>query len=417
MRIAGAKKRRLIGQDEPGEQEPILDEEQPEEASSIGGRPSPAAIFLNRGPGRPRSAMPRVRRRKGGNKSGDSQSSAANKLPGLAADFQTLSSTNVFGLESRSEQFYPEAFKPVSRAYWAMLTDEERKEQIRLQVSIKEKLYFEEKPGAMAGMTRTQVEYQDRVHMRSRFMRRRRKIGHRDKKREEEERRKMPLTRRYVPKQMEYFVPSQFAQMGPLDSPVLVGELQNRMRRSGPQPVGRLKSKKTRIGKASQPDDAGVTAKLPKLDPALGQPVVLDRWRNRFGLKPRSVTSYPEAFKEVSSVFWRRPGKEFEAAVLRMQAVAMEKVGFERGTEKQFIEDFDPTAENVYGIAQNEDIRPARWVSFSLVFGILLIIGGAVATLYALSGERSPPLLTVGILAILAGIVIAVPSQTTRRMR
>jgi hypothetical protein len=66
--------------------------------------------------------------------------------------------------------------------------------------------------------------------------------------------------------------------------------------------------------------------------------------RNVHGLRSKSEQLYPEAYAPVDATFWEGLSSGQQAEVMRLQAVAQEKVGYERGTPKYFMEDFDPRA-------------------------------------------------------------------------
>ena len=51
---------------------------------------------------------------------------------------------------------------------------------------------------------------------------------------------------------------------------------------------------------------------------------------------------YPQAYFPVDATFWEGLSEHQQVEVMRLQAVAQEKVGYERGTQKYFMEDFDP---------------------------------------------------------------------------
>ncbi len=58
-----------------------------------------------------------------------------------------------------------------------------------------------------------------------------------------------------------------------------------------------------------------------------------------YQLASRSEQFYPEAYQPVNEEFWHGIQPEQADAVMKLQAIAMEKVGFEKGAPKFFIED------------------------------------------------------------------------------
>lgn len=295
---------------------------------------------------------------------------------------QHLSSTNIFGLTSRSELYYPEAYKPIAREYWQKLTDAKRNELIAKQVSILEKVSFREERTVHIATNSAEALYEDAVVRRHMAMRRRRKKrGYEGKKQEEEERRRAPLVRRYIARDTA-FDSSPFVRTSPLEAPVFIPGMV-RIKR------GRDKNKRRRNESMSKETNAPSTPP-PKLTVinTRGAPVVgVETWNNRFGLKSRPMTSYPEAYAKVPKLFWRSMSREHKERVMSIQAVAMEKVGFEPGTSKQFIQDFDPMLENRYSNTPLEDrkadvVRPP----LSFFLGIPVVILGIVVSLSKMPG-------------------------------
>jgi hypothetical protein len=66
---------------------------------------------------------------------------------------------------------------------------------------------------------------------------------------------------------------------------------------------------------------------------------------NRFGLPSNSELHYPQAYAPVAAGFWEGLNPRQRTELERLQAIAQEKVGYERGTPKFFIQDFDPGAD------------------------------------------------------------------------
>jgi len=260
-----------------------------------------------------------------------------------------LSTKNIYGLTSRSEQFYPSAFKPIEDRYWEDLTDIERNELARRRIEVMKKVTYREFEGLPRNLTAAEEAYEDaqvrrRAAMRHRFTKKPR--NYEDRKKWEEEKRKAPLVRKYMFRELSHLEPTAFYKPGPLETPVLIesqiiGETKKKQVEEAPK-VLKIRRMKRLEAKHRQET-------LPTVD-TKGKPDVKisDSSHNPFGLKSRSETYYPEAYRAVSSVFYQQMSKEEEARIARVQAQAMEKVGFEPKTHKQFIDDFDPMEQNIY---------------------------------------------------------------------
>ena len=68
---------------------------------------------------------------------------------------------------------------------------------------------------------------------------------------------------------------------------------------------------------------------------------LFDTTETGYQLASRSEQFYPEAYRPLNEEFWRGVNPEQADALVKLQAIAMEKVGFEKGTPKFFIDD-DP---------------------------------------------------------------------------
>ena len=132
-------------------------------------------------------------------------------------------------------------------------------------------------------------------------------------------------------------------------------------------------------------------------------------YRNAFGLKSRSVTAYPEAYQEVSKVFWDGLTKDERQDIAKVQAAAMEKVGFEPKTQKQFIEDFDPGMENRYGLANNASSREKTYISPKFYFAVVLILLGTLLIFMSMPRGEPEGLLVTGIIMAAGGIALTLP--------
>src|SRR5690606_13763755 len=72
-------------------------------------------------------------------------------------------------------------------------------------------------------------------------------------------------------------------------------------------------------------------------------------------LTSRSEMLYPEAYRGLSTVYWRTLSNEDRQQGLGVQARAMEQVGYERGTDKHFAEEIFP--EDDYDYLKNRKAR------------------------------------------------------------
>jgi hypothetical protein len=75
--------------------------------------------------------------------------------------------------------------------------------------------------------------------------------------------------------------------------------------------------------------------------PSTGTRGHFDTEAGSYQLKSRSQGLYPELYEPVNKEFWRGISDDQAGALMRLQAIAMEKVGFEKGSPKFFIDD-DP---------------------------------------------------------------------------
>jgi hypothetical protein len=119
------------------------------------------------------------------------------------------------------------------------------------------------------------------------------------------------------------------------------------------------------------------------------------------GLSSRSELLYPEAYKPVSREFWEGLSPTQQNEVMRLQAVAQEKVGFERGTQKYFIEDFDP-----HGRAKSPDVSLVELAAPRLVVGGMCIGAGVLSIALGLFQALPTTESLAGGLALVAGGVM-----------
>ena len=121
--------------------------------------------------------------------------------------------------------------------------------------------------------------------------------------------------------------------------------------------------------------------------------------RGRFGLRSKSEMLYPEAYRPVDPVFWQGLSSDQQFEVMRLQAVAQEKVGFERGTQKYFIDtsELEPSREVGTGVDLVSLATPR------LVLGGMLIGSGLLLAALGLSSVIGDP----GWAALGGGAVLA----------
>lgn len=135
---------------------------------------------------------------------------------------------------------------------------------------------------------------------------------------------------------------------------------------------------------------------------------------NAYGLKSRSEMNFPQAYAPVSREMWEQMSEEQQAAALRLQAIAQEKVGFEKNAPKFFIENFDPNNPNAPAPGLAASRPAASEISLAaprLILGGVLIGAGGMLLALAL-GHMLPS--TPGVLfgvagaALVGGIALAV---------
>ena len=145
------------------------------------------------------------------------------------------------------------------------------------------------------------------------------------------------------------------------------------------------------------------------------------------GLRSASETAFPTLFAPTDGKFWHGLSDEQQLEVTRIQAAAMERVGYESGTEKYFIEGEEDLTD-LYAVLGQE--KPAeldkaselagggRWI-----FGGMLIGGGlaavalAISPLLAAEAARLDSLCAWGgaLCIVLGGIIAAIKVEGKRR--
>ena len=120
-----------------------------------------------------------------------------------------------------------------------------------------------------------------------------------------------------------------------------------------------------------------------------------------YRLKSKSEVDFPEAYVPVDKELWEGLSPEQRKRAVRLQASAMERVGFEKGTPKFFIEDFDPSgAQPMRSESAPSDTDLVAMAAPRLVIGGMLIGAGIVTAVVGLAGLLEP-------LALVAGVGVA----------
>jgi hypothetical protein len=257
---------------------------------------------------------------------------------------------NKYGFMSRSEMMYPELYRPIDTKFWQPLTREERSELVARAAAANTKATFDDEVYRPVAATSADEQYLEAQSRRAESIRRRKKPrNYDDRKKEEELKRKEPLVRKYSGPVENFFRSSTaIVKVGPIDTPILVSGLPVFGRNnSDPRPL-KLRAKKPRQRK---PDDHQLTAydqegqlvaptgELPTFSPLAGKKTkLITTTNNPWGLKSWSEMLYPEAYRDLSNVYWKQLSNEDRQRIMAVQARAMEKVGYEPGTAKLFID-------------------------------------------------------------------------------
>ncbi len=139
-----------------------------------------------------------------------------------------------------------------------------------------------------------------------------------------------------------------------------------------------------------------------------------------YHLRSRSEMDFPEAYLPVAKELWEELTPAQRQKAIRLQAIAMEKVGFEKGAPKFFIEDFDPatgqtvsrpaitSAPSAGPAAGHAGANTGTYPAGAVLSGVLLG-AGAVVLAAALIGAFAPLVLFAGAgaAALVAGTALA----------
>jgi len=135
-----------------------------------------------------------------------------------------------------------------------------------------------------------------------------------------------------------------------------------------------------------------------------------------YKLKHRSEIAYPQAYEPVSATFWGGLSQDQVNAVMRLQAVAMEKTGFEKSAPKFFIENFDPANPNAPALQVRGGQQAVDLVSLAaprLVLGGVLLGMGALSLALGLIGMLLPlgPVAAAATIALAIGIILVLNAR------
>ena len=163
--------------------------------------------------------------------------------------------------------------------------------------------------------------------------------------------------------------------------------------------------------KPPTPDYGRPSSPVPKLSGKVAQ----IESGNVYGLKSSSELNYPQAYAPVSREMWAALTDEQRALALRLQAIAQEKVGFEKSAPKFFIEDFDPSNPNASAASIKRETAAVDLVSLAaprLVLGGMLIGAGGMALGLSLGHMLPGGIVLAGeIVAVGVGIALAALSR------
>jgi hypothetical protein len=178
---------------------------------------------------------------------------------------------------------------------------------------------------------------------------------------------------------------------GPLDTPILATGLPVFGRVELEPAPKKLTAKKPRRWRPGMPVEE--LAKAPE-DPqlptfsTLGPKEKLIRFTNNpHGLKSWSEMLYPEAYQDVSKIYWKQLTDDERRKIELVQARAMERVGYERGTEKLFIDEIAPQD----GGRTDDTAGGGSSVGFESFVGLLVILAVIGLLVWSVMGIEEPP--------------------------
>jgi len=386
-------------------------------------------------------------RRSGADRRAGERREAGWRGAGSVADLEAA--PNRYGLASRSQSLYPQAYQPMDTQWWQGLTEEQRAEAMRLQATAQERVGFErdapkffigdvqvegmlgpgEKPPPAALEAQADADYELK---RKAAERRKREL-------EEVAQGKRKRVNRFTAQQDEsncyvLGLPSVVAAAGPAiiagaavssdmlpevahpmqsihhapnepggDSGYIASSGEGLIGSAGnvaPAQAGSGADRRVNQTPYSGPERRSAAGALARPGPDYGHQQAGGAGKqklagkvaqidsgNVYGLASKSELNFPTAYAPVSREMWAELSAEQQAEIMRTQAMAQEKVGYEKHTTKYFIEDFDPSNPNAPTIAPHA--APA--------------LGNAAGGAAANSGGASAPRLLLGGVLIGAG--------------
>jgi hypothetical protein len=134
----------------------------------------------------------------------------------------------------------------------------------------------------------------------------------------------------------------------------------------------------------------------------------------QYQLLSKAELLYPEAFEPVSADFWHGVSQHQRDQLIRLQAIAMEKVGFEKDAPKFFIDDGAASATDRFG--RSVPAEPPRTTSAPLATAAGIVLGVAVMAILLgflpiyspeAAGHTTLVLVACGFTALIVGAVMA----------
>jgi len=306
----------------------------------------------------------------------------------------SLTSVNKYGLVSRSEMLYPELYRPIDTKFWQPLTPEERAEIVARAAAANARATFDDEQYRPVAATSADEAYADAQSRRSEALRRRKKPRNYDERKKEEElQRKMPLVRRYTgPAESFYRSSSAIVKTSPLDTPILADGLPVFGAQNNEPAPKKLKAKQRTVRRPmassiNYDSDGKLVApagELPTFSPLAGKRTRLIEFTNNpWGLKSWSEMLFPEAYRDISNVYWKQLSDEERQRIMAVQARAMEKVGYEPGTPKMFIQPIEPDDDyRVRRGGRTDDTAGQRGGSGEGFIVLLVVLAILAALLY-----------------------------------
>jgi hypothetical protein len=387
---------------------------------------------------------------------------------------------NRYGLPSKAQELYPQAFRPVDTEFWRTLSAEQQQEQMRLQAAAQERVGFErntpkffigdvqpsgmpgpgEAPGPAEALSEADEDYQlKRKHYQRRKIEleeikqgKRKRVNQFTQSRDEGN---VPVLALPTVIQGIKATPALNAMLPDVDLPQIADSIPGAaVNSSMPLPQGSSAKRGANAQPGAGPEVEGGTFYAPaepaqpaadrrvggtsysgperrkggdlrRPTPDYGHTAEVKTHKlsgkaapmassNTYGLKSRSEMSFPQAYAPVSREMWAEMSEEQKAHALRLQAIAQEKVGFEKSAPKFFIDDFDPSNPNAPATKPGNRNAPAvSEVSLAaprlIMGGVLIGAGGMLLALALGHMLPSTPGVLYGIcgVALIGGVLLA----------